>query len=391
MFGRISLPLILAAGAGAFAGQPRCAEDPRSFMHGIEAVALNDGSYRVFFSSSGVPPTGPKPNGNWPHDVYASTWRPGDAGITPPNLFIRKPEAQEPVSAARTANGRIMLSFEDGWNTDADVNQRYGIYNDALQPIVAYPKNVKVGGHSGHVAATDEHFVVFYSEGWINGGGVDNLGTGNGVYAKVYRPDGSVRHTIDVARKVREWWPVLAASSRQVMLVWQQYVPGELYANLRMATLNPATGQLREPVTIAAQLQYYTYAVTYVPSIARFLVTGTHVDGRGFAMLYTPQGQAAATLPCMPATVREGGVALRGNTASMPTADNRVMHLQLDAQQITLTGVQPSPLTWSTVGSIGLASTGDLTHWVSLTAGGVQEADTSAGAATPPTADDLCR
>ena len=391
MFRTITFVLAFAASACGLAGPARSAEDPRSYMHGIEAVMLSDGSYRVFFSSTGNPPTGPKPNGNWPHDVYESTWRSGDARIATPRLFIRKPEAQEPVSAARTANGRIMLSFEDGWNTASEVNQRYGIYNDALQPIVAYPKNVKVGGHSGHVAATDDHFVVFYSEGWVDGGGVDDLGTGNGVYAKVYRPDGSVRHAVDVARKAREWWPVLAASGQQVMLVWQQYVPGELHANLRMATLDPGTGQLSEPLTIASQLQYYTYAVKYVPSIARFLVTGTHIDGRGFALLYTPQGQAAASLPCMPATVREGGVALRGHTASMPTADNRVMHLQLGPQQIALTGVQASPLSWSTVGSIGLASSGDVTHWVSLTSSGVQEADTSAGAATPPTASDLCR
>ncbi|MCW7540206.1 hypothetical protein OOT46_20440 [Aquabacterium sp. A7-Y] len=365
--------------------------DRRAFNHGIEAVQGADGRWRIFFSSSGLPPTGPDDSGAWQHDVYVSSWGPEDARISAPHVLIRKPEAQEPVSAARTDNGHVMLSFEDGWNSDSEVSQRYAIYDEELQPVAPYPQDVEPGGHSGHVAATADKFVVFYSDGWINGGGVDDLGTGNGVYAKVYDTHGRLLHDINVAHAQREWWPMVAASPRRALLVWQRYVPGELHARLRVAVLDPETGELSGWRTLENRLQYYTYKAQYIPALRRFLVVGTTVDGHGFAHLLDEQGRPRASLPCMPATVREAGIAVRDRVAYTPAADQRLMHLALGPSSIALVGVQPSPLAWSYTGSLGLVRDPWHLHWVSLTPSGVEEAEFELAQAVPPSDQDLCR
>lgn len=370
---------------------PESGDDLRAYMHGIEAVKASDGRYVIFFSSANIPPTGPDTAGAWPHDVYVSSWGSADAKIGAPKIFIQKPEAQEPVSVAQTNDGHIMLSFEDGWNTTYTVNQRYGVYDANLQPIAAYPLDVANGGHSGHVTAAGQNFVVFYSEGWVQGGGVDNLGSGNGVYAKVYDSNGrAMGGEIDIAAGVREWWPMIAGSPSRALLLWQQFVPGQTYANLKTALLDPQTGAVTGRQVLQQNVKYYTYKAEYIPAIDRFLVTGTTVAGSGFAYLIASDGQRTATLACMPATVREGGIAVNGATVYTPARDNRLLHLSLTPTSITLAAVQPSPIAWSYIGSLGLMRNASQVHWISLTKAGLQEADFNLRDALAPTAVDRC-
>lgn len=370
---------------------PAVDEDLRAYMHGIEAVKGADGRYAIFFSSANLPPTGPAANGSWSHDVYVAHWSSADAKISAPKIFIQRPEAQEPVSVARTHDGRTMVTFEDGWDTTYSVDQRYGVYDDNLQAIAAYPLTVRKGGHSGHVAAVGERFVVFYSEGWVQGGGVDNLGSGDGVYARVYDSAGrAVLGEIEVAPRVREWWPMVAGSPTRALLLWQQFVAGSTHANLKIALLDPQTGTLSGRQALQTNVQYYTYKAEYVPAIDRFLITGTTGAGDGFAHLIGVDGQRTATLACMPATVREGGIVIGGTMAYTPAQDNRLLHLSLTPTSIALTGVQSSPLAWSTIGSVGLPRNAAQLHWVSLSKMGIQEIEFDTRAATPPTAADRC-
>lgn len=382
--------VVVMCSFSVMAAQTNRDADLRAWMHGIEAVADADGGYHVFFSSSGIPPVGRDKDRNWTHDVYVASWDASQPKISDARVFIQNPEAQEPVSVAQTPDGNIMVSFEDGWNTEAEVNQRFGVYDKNLDPIKPYPNNVATGGHSGHVTSVDDFFVAFYSEGWVNGGGVDNLGTGNGVYAKIYDSEGNFRRLVKVAAKKREWWPMLAGSPTKALLVWQQFVPKKTYANLKIALLDPATGALGKAVTLRNDLQYYTYKAVYVPALDRFLLTGTTVAGRGFAFLVDNAGQVTATLPCMPATVREGGIAVQGAMAYTPAADRRLLHLTLTPQSVTLQAVQASPLAWSYIGSLGLMRNAESLHWVSLTRGGVEEADFDLKTATPPLMTDRC-
>jgi hypothetical protein len=305
-------------------------------------------------------------------------------------VFISRPEAQEPVSVAQNDGGRVMVTFEDGWNTPNEVSQRYGVYTSSLRSVRPYPVDVLSGGHSGHAAAVGSRFVVFYSNDWINGGGVDNLGTGNGVYAKIYDGDGALVQAVDVAPRAREWWPMIAGSPTRALLVWQQYVAGETFARLKVATLDPATGALGASRVIAPRLRYYTYAAAYVPSVDRFLVVATGGDGKGFAQLIDQNGETTARLACMPASVREAGIAVIGDRAFTPSQDGRLLHLRLTASSIELAGTQPSPIKWTYTGSIGLVRSPTQLHWVATDPKGLQEAEFDLDAVKPATAADRC-
>src|SRR5207244_3663961 len=124
---------------------------------------------------------------HWQHDVYYSWLNPARPVLDVQTLAADD-EAQEPASAAINSRGRILMSCEDG---DGDINQRAGLWDAALNPIRAYPFTIRDGGHSGHVAALGDKFLVLYSEGWIDGGGVDNLGTGDDVWARIVDNDGN--------------------------------------------------------------------------------------------------------------------------------------------------------------------------------------------------------
>ncbi|MBC7951790.1 MAG: hypothetical protein H7Z12_08250 [Rhodospirillaceae bacterium] len=180
-------------------------------------------------------------NGNWTHDVFVA-----DAGTpTQPKPLIVAPEAQEPASAAISSDGRIMVTMEDGWNTDSETTQRFGLYNADLTPVAAYPQLV---------AAAGRRFVVFYSDGWVKGGGVDDLGSGQDVMARIFDSDGHLLRHVAIASGRSDWWPVLASSDRRTLLVWQRFVKGQTHAKLMMAVLNPTTGTLITPPKSLAEI-----------------------------------------------------------------------------------------------------------------------------------------
>lgn len=366
------------------------APDPRSFMHGIAAVQNGTGGARVFFSSSGLPPRGEDENGNWQHDIYVANWQPGQK-ISTPRPFITKPEAQEPVDAAQSEDGQIMLTVEDGWDTYYAVEQRYSVYDPHLRPVKPYPNTVSDYGHSGHIAAVGNRFVLFYSTGWINGGGVDNLGTGNGVSASIYESNGRLVRDLAVVAHGREWWPLVAGSAHKALLLWQGYIEGQTYATLKMSMLDPVTGGISPAQTLHNAVQYYTYATSAVVSLDRFIITGTSADRKGFAFLIDTNGNITAKLDCMPAVVREAKMLVIGNAIYIPTADNRLLKLTASPDRLSLSGVMPSPLIWSTVGNLGLPDGPHNLHWFSLTPTGLQDADFDLRAMATPAPADTCK
>lgn len=370
-------------------GMPsRTAVDLRSFMHGIESAKSPDGGLYIFFSSNGLPPSAG--GDSWGHDVYLSRWRPGDLKISQPEVFIRNPEAQEPVSVARTNDGHIMLTFEDGYNTPNEVAQRYGVYDPGLRPIKAYPNDVKDGGHSGHVAAVGNQFVVFYSSDWVYGGGVDDLGSGNGVYASIYDSSGKLLREAAVAPETRQWWPMITASPKNAFLLWQEFVKGKEYATLHMALLNPGTGALSAKRVLGDKIEYYTYKAEYVPDLRRFIVTGTSADGKGFALLIDDDGRTTAAIPCMPATMRESGITVQGNMAYTPSQDGRLLQLELAQDSIKLKAVQQQSMALTYMGSLGFMRDARTVHWISLTTGGLVETDLDLRQAGMPALSDVC-
>ncbi|AOJ79051.1 hypothetical protein WJ35_23330 [Burkholderia ubonensis] len=365
--------------------------DPRRFMHGIGVADAGNGKRWIFFSSSGIPPRGALSNGNWPHDVYVGEWSPGSAHTTHVRTFISRPEAQEPVSVAQNDRGDLFVTFEDGWNAPQEVSQRYGVYRRDLKPVKPYPNDVESGGHSGHVAAVGERFVVFYSADWVDGGGVDNLGTGGGVYLKTYDAAGRLLNHVPVAPHSREWWPVIAGSPHRALLVWQKFIKDSTNAMLEYALFDPATAKLEKLGELSEAIRYYVYAAAYVPAIDRFIVVTTTADRRGAAMLIDPDGRRTARLDCLPAAVRESGIGVAGAHAYVPTRDGRLLTLALSPTGMTVSGVQRSPIPWGATGIVGFPARAAAMHFVSLTPTGVREADFDTARETPlPDADAQC-
>jgi hypothetical protein len=362
--------LFIATGARAQA-------DPRSYQHGIDFVKLDNGDYWLIWASSGNPPTGAAPSGNWTHDVYYSRIVPSNPKINP-QVIISNPEAQEPASSAISNDGHIMVTMEDGWTSCC--SQRYGVYDSDLNPVNPYPNLVHDGGHSGHVAAVDNRFVVFYSDEWVDGGGVNNLGTGDDVLVKVYGSNGDLQQSVDVAvgRVTRDWWPVVAGSNSHAILVWQRFVEGETYADLMVAILDPAIGVLvKDALVLEDHVKYYTYDVQYISAIDRFLVVGTYDAGGGFVYLLDNEGNVLADNKTLPATVRESQLVVRefdgGAVVVQPTTPTGVMVLSVTPSSITLEQTIADDYEWQYSGTDGIFVDSDTVYIVSLSSKGLVE------------------
>ena len=376
------LGLLLISTMGNQAVPLARAQDPRSFQHGIDFVPLPNGHYQLIWSSSGNPPTGANSNGSWPHDVYNSPIDPANPQIVPTTL-ISKPEAQEPASSAITADGHIMVTMEDGWNAQDLLAQRYGVYDTNLNPVKGYPQLVLDGGHSGHVAAVGNQFVVFYSEGWVEGGGVDDLGSGDDVYVSVYHSNGNLSRSrnVVVGNATRDWWPLVAGSNHHAMFLWQRFVDDETHAELFYSIYNPNDGSFVKTETLLAPgLEYYTYDVQYLESIDRFLAVGAYEQGGGFAYLIDDQGTIVSEHLALPEVVREGQPAIwlgeetSESTARVvyPKSDGGVMVLELTTDDIALSA-EIAGLPWQTVGTDGIFTVADQVYFVNLSPAGLVE------------------
>jgi len=314
-----ALLAVLAAASTASAQ-----EDHRAWQHGISFLKLPGGAYEVIWSSAGNPPI--EPDGNWTHDVYHARVDPSNPSLDPSSApaIISESEAQEPASAAISQDGRIMITMEDGWNTANEVCQRFGVYDANLEPVLAYPQMASDGGHSGHVAAVGNRFVVHYSDGWVDGGGVDDLGTGDDVLAAIYGSSGEHQATVNVAvgDATRDWWPIVAGAASRACLVWQRYVEGELYSDLMVAVLDPGAGALVvSPKKLETNVEYYHYSVKYITAIDRFLIRGTfRTGGGGFGYLVAPDGAVTATNTTLESIVRESESIVRDDNDSAAVA-----------------------------------------------------------------------
>ncbi|MCA3832065.1 MAG: hypothetical protein IOC29_21610, partial [Burkholderia sp.] len=208
-------------------------------------------------------------------------------------------------------------------------------------------------------------------------------GTGNGVYLKTYDAAGRVLNHVAVAPHRREWWPVIAGSPRTALLVWQKFIEGSTDATLEYATFDPVTARLDLLGTLNDKIRYYVYSSAYVPEIDRFIVVTTTADDHGVAMLIAPGGRRTATLDCLPASVRESGIGVSGTHAYVPTRDGRLLTLALGASDISVSGMQRSPIPWGSTGIAGFPARGTSMHFVSLTPSGTREADFEAERDTP--------
>jgi hypothetical protein len=341
-------------------GTPKLESDLRAYQHGIDIVEIDNGMYWAIWSSSGIPPTGTDKDGSWPHDIYASFFS-KQSQILRPEVIISNPEAQEPASSAINSAGNIMITMEDGWNNQTQVTQRYGVYDRFLKPINPYPLEVYPGGHSAHVAACGEHFVIFTSEGWVNGGGVDELGSGDDVFAHIYSSTGDflAKSETAVGDETRDWWPLIAGSENRAALLWQRFVDDREYADLFFSVIEVPSGKtIIKPFRIENQVEYYTYDVAYLKSLNAFLVTGTYEVGGGFAILFDVNGKELARSETVEAIVRESKAIIysAGDTVQVayPTAPTGLMVMEVTNGKIVLKDTFADDFAWEYIGTSGV-------------------------------------
>jgi hypothetical protein len=332
-------------------------EDHRAWQHGIDLLRVN-GRLLLIWGSAGNPPR-PNLGGAWPHDIYYA-WldapRAGEIEVHP-QVLVSRPEAQEPPSAAINSRGAILVTAEDG---EDDINQRAGLWDARLNALRPYPYTIRDGGHSGHVAALGESFLVVYGEGWQDGGGFMNRGTGRDIHARLLAGDGTPGREISVSRGSRDGWPLVAASDRNWMVVWQRYQGLALYS----AVIGPA-GRVSPPRRIAAGLpQRYAYDVAYAAALERYVVAGNR-GGQGFVALLNRDGGIEAMQAGLPPIASESRVmimsasaagqgAAREIIAAYATAPRGVAVLRLESRGVRFLKVAEHPHTWDYMGTTGL-------------------------------------
>jgi len=356
------------------------ASDARSFQHGIDFLEKKDGSFTLIWASAGNPPTGADKDGNWRHNIYHATINPNNLTSIKPELLISEDEAQEPASSAISEDGSIMITMEDGWNVKNNVAQRYGLYHDDLTPLKPYPQMILDGGHSGHVTSVGNHFVVFYSDEWVNGGGVDELGSGDDVLLEVYSSKGVLEAKADVSvgKETRDWWPMLAGGEKNTLLLWQRFMDSKTYANLMFSLYNPSKKSFTHTASMLdTRIKYYTYDAQYIKSLKRFLVTGTYQEGGGFAYLIDEKGKVSAQNLSLPEFVREAQPAIYHDKTKVlvayPQAPNGLQLLELTKSSIALKRQIKDTYNWSYSGTDGIFLDKASLYFVSLSEKGLVE------------------
>jgi hypothetical protein len=354
--------------------------DPRAYQHGIDFIKQPDGNYLLIWASSGLPPVGEDENGEWTHDVYYSTINTASPLINPVRL-ISVSGAQEPVSSALSSEGHIMVTMEDAYQAKHTLAQSYAVYDLDMQPIKAYQNIVYDGGHSGHVAAIGNKFAVFYSDEWVEGGGVDDLGSGDDVLLKLYDSNGNFLSQKDVAvgEETRDWWPMIAGGDETALVIWQRFIDDETYSKLMYQVLDVTHNQwLTASIPLVNQLQYYTYDVQYLLALKRFIISGTDADNEGFIILLSTTGEVIAHQKSLPPFVREAQPAisaLKNNQLQVvfPIAPSGVIVLTLNSSNIRVNKTLKLNYNWSYSGTDGIFLNETQVYFVSLSARGLQE------------------
>ena len=281
-------------------------------------------------------------------------WLENENSPIKPRVLVSRPEAQEPASVAINARGTILMTAEDG---NGGINQHAGLWDSSLRVLREYPITIRRGGHSGHAAAMGDRFLIAYSEGWVEGGGFLERGTGKDIHARVVRNDGSIGREIDIAvdgdRRHRDGWPLVAGSERNWLVVWQRYPELSL-----QAALIGAAGTLIARRKIADRMPIrYAYAVEFAPQIASYVVAGSSGE-EGFVSLVSLAGEIVGTRRGLPPMASESRIVLGWDgqqlTGVYPVRPRGVAVVRISQGAVELVRLIEHPYPWDYSGTTGL-------------------------------------
>lgn len=324
-------------------------QDHRAWQHGIELLSLK-GRNLLIWSSWGNPPV-INPGKDWQHDIYYS-WMDSCANITTPALLIGGHEAQEPPSVAVNNTGKILLTWEDGSN---GINQYAALLDENIQNT----KNtflIRAGGHSGHVAASKNTFLVAYSEDWIDADdGFLGRGTGKNLFARIVDDNGHAGPEIRVSpgtQQQREDWPLVAGAENGWLIVWQRYPERTLHA----VVISHAGAILRQTLVAKDLRVGYHYDVQYIPALKSYFVLATTTTG-GVAVLMNVDGKIIARNEKLPPLVSESRFVWTKGTAGIigayPVMPSGVAVIHISAERIALQKIHSPVYQWDYIGTTG--------------------------------------
>jgi hypothetical protein len=343
--------LALAVSA-SFAGEP--GEDHRAWQHGIDLIRVGN-KLLVVWGSPGNPPQ-PNLGGDWQHDVYYAWLNNSvtqDDTTIDPRILVSLPEAQEPPSVAINNRGTILMTSEDG---DGGINQHAGLWNSSLSVLRKYPFTIKRGGHSGHVAAMGDRFLVAYDEGWVDGGGWHGLGTGENVFGRIVEDNGivgrEVKLTPDRNSVSRDDWPLVAGSDRNWLVVWQRYPQ----LTLQSALVDTLGNVVKRRQIIDGMSLGYAYDVEFSQRLAAYVVAGETTHG-GFVALINLNGDIVKTQGGLPPMVSESRIILGLDGSQLigiyPVRPRGSALIHLSGDAIELVKVIDNPYVWDYSGTTG--------------------------------------
>ncbi|MEE3362163.1 MAG: hypothetical protein VZQ84_01240 [Anaerovoracaceae bacterium] len=350
-------------------------EDQREAAHGMNFIRTGEDSGWLIWSDQYGRESS---DGNWNHDIHAEKIDLGAPSVSASDFrtLVSAPEAQEPASASLTGDGEIFVTFEDGYdNGDSVLSQRYVLFDRDLNVIKRYEHSrdtgrgstVMTGGHSGHVSSTSDRTVVFWCEGWKDGGGVGGLGSGENVGITVYNNEGDRVSQRWIANDSgRNWWPLTASSRTSTLLLWQKYVDGKDHACLMAAVYDPVNDRMiKKPANLdpALKLRYYTYSCVSLGDTGGFLVMATRTDGTAAVYLLDDDGSVKAVSRRMPGIIREGTPAVRYSggsyTVVYPNTNGGATRLTVNGQKIKETESTAGKYMWNYRGTAGFFDTSE--------------------------------
>lgn len=345
------------------------AEDHRAWQHGVNLIRVGE-RWLVVWGSPGNPPR-PNLQGDWQHDVYAAWLKtPADGEVTlgAPQLLVSHPEAQEPPSIAVNTAGTLLMTTEDGSD---GIHQRAGMWDSQLRVLRPYPFMIRRGGHSGHVAALGQRFLVAYGEGWVERGGFLDRGTGQDIHARIIEPDGKRRREINIASGYRDGWPLVAASDRNWLVVWQRYPDMTLHSALVSDRGRADTSQqISQGMPIR-----YAYATGFVPALQSFVVAGSAADS-GFVALLNLQGKLEFTQHGLPPMASEASIVTHCDggqcIAAYPVRPSGIALIHLRPDGAELLRVIEHPHVWDYMGTAGAFITSQQLAFATLTKAGIK-------------------
>jgi len=372
--------------------------DRRAYQHGVRLLKDHEDTiWAIWSSSPGNPPEGQKKlirsDGSkcsyFTHDIFYSSINP-DHPVLHPQLLVSMPEAQEPVDAAVSSSGSIAITFEDG--SDSDTRNCDGVIEQRYKIFTHFPergnelRTVQIdGAHSGHIASVGNNFVIAYAEGWIEGEGAFDGGTANDIYVETFSQDGDSRHFKPVARDKgwpRDWWPLIAGSSKRALLIWQRLVTDSRYASLMATIYDPENNKIVKPIFVLKEnLQYYHFDAQFLPAVNRFLVVGNYlgtsiaanslpiVSPKLFAILLDESGEVIdswesnnSCTPCgsypVLSLVRETRPAIINNSAVAdvlyPIKPNGIVWFTVTQESVAMKNVFHHQHMWFPLGADGI-------------------------------------